>query len=79
MPVPACRIRQAPVGNQGQITGLRRQHFHPEPGRDLVRTGAKPADAAVNVGLDVTKKLRVQGETRMDGHTSVGVGVEWEY
>ena len=44
-----------------------------------VRAGAKPADAAVNVGLDVTKKLRVQSETRMDGHTSVGVGVEWEY
>ena len=44
-----------------------------------VRAGAKPADAAVNVGLDVTKRLRVQSETRMDGHTSVGVGVEWEY
>ena len=44
-----------------------------------VRAGTKPADAAVNVGLDVTKRLRVQSETRMDGHTSVGVGVEWEY
>ncbi len=44
-----------------------------------VRAGAKPADAAVNVGLDVTKRLRVQSETRMDGHTSVGVGMEWEY
>ena len=44
-----------------------------------VRAGAKPADASVNVGLDVTKRLRVQSETQMDGHTSVGVGVEWEY
>ena len=44
-----------------------------------VRAGAKAADAAVNVGLDVAKRLRVQSETRMDGHTSVGVGVEWEY
>ena len=44
-----------------------------------VRAGAKPADAAVNVGLDVAKRLRVQSETRMDGHTSVGVGMEWEY
>jgi len=44
-----------------------------------VRAGAKAADAAVNVGLDVAKRLRVQSETRMDGHTSVGVGMEWEY
>ncbi len=44
-----------------------------------VRTGAKPSDAAVNVGVDVMKKLRIQGETGADGHTSVGVGAEWEY
>jgi translocation and assembly module TamB len=44
-----------------------------------VRTGAKPSDAAVNVGVDVMKKMRIQGEAGMDGHTSVGVGAEWEY
>jgi translocation and assembly module TamB len=44
-----------------------------------VRAGAKPQDAAVNVGVDVGKKVRVQGETKMDGSTSLGVGVEWEY
>ncbi len=44
-----------------------------------VKTGAKPEDSAVNVGIDVTKKVRVQGETSVDGKTSVGVGVEWEY
>ena len=44
-----------------------------------VRTGTKPEQSAVNVGIDVTKKLRVQGETSMDGKTSLGVGVEWEY
>ncbi len=44
-----------------------------------VKTGAKPEDSSVNVGVDVTKRLRVQGETAADGKTSVGVGVEWEY
>ncbi len=44
-----------------------------------VRGGSKPEQAAVTVGVDVMKKVRVQGETRMDGKTSVGVGVEWEY
>lgn len=44
-----------------------------------VRAGSKPEQAAINAGVDVTKKVRVQGETRMDGKTSVGVGVEWEY
>jgi translocation and assembly module TamB len=44
-----------------------------------VRTGTKPEQAAVSVGVDVTKNVHVKGETRMDGKTSVGVGVEWEY
>ena len=44
-----------------------------------VKTGTKPEESAVNVGVDVTKRIRVQGETSMDGKTSVGVGVEWEY
>jgi translocation and assembly module TamB len=44
-----------------------------------LKTGAKPEQSSVNVGVDVTKKLRVQGETSANGKTSVGVGVEWEY
>ena len=44
-----------------------------------VRTGTKPDQTSVNVGVDVFKNFRVQSETRVDGKTSVGVGVEWEY
>lgn len=44
-----------------------------------VRTGTKPDQTSVNVGFDVFKNFRVQSETRVDGKTSVGVGVEWEY
>lgn len=44
-----------------------------------VRTGASPEHTAIGVGVDVTKNLRVQSETRPDGKTSLGVGVEWEY
>ncbi|MFV0281397.1 MAG: translocation/assembly module TamB domain-containing protein, partial [Rhodoblastus sp.] len=44
-----------------------------------VRTGAKPDQTSVNVGIDITKRLRLQSETRVDGKTSVGVGIEWEY
>ncbi len=44
-----------------------------------VRTGSRPEDSAVSLGVDVTKKLRAQGEIGADGKASVGVGVEWEY
>ena len=44
-----------------------------------VRTGVKPDQTAVTVGVDVFRNFRVQSETRVDGKTSVGVGVEWEY
>ncbi|WP_400770086.1 translocation/assembly module TamB domain-containing protein [Methylosinus sporium] len=44
-----------------------------------VRTGAKPEQTAVSVGVDVTKNVRVKGETKVDGKSSLGVGVEWEY
>ncbi|MBY6239666.1 translocation/assembly module TamB domain-containing protein [Methylosinus sp. Sm6] len=44
-----------------------------------VRTGMKPEQTAVSVGVDVTKNVRLKGETRVDGKSSVGVGVEWEY
>jgi translocation and assembly module TamB len=44
-----------------------------------VQTGAKPADNAVTIGVDVTKRLRVQGEAAADGSTSAGVATQWEY
>lgn len=44
-----------------------------------VRTGPNPSQSAVTVGVDVTKGVRIQSETRADGKTSVGVGLEWEY
>lgn len=44
-----------------------------------VRAGAKTEDFAATVNIDVTRRLRVQGEIGADGRTSVGVGAEWEY
>jgi translocation and assembly module TamB len=44
-----------------------------------VRTGAKPADNGVTLGVDVTNRLRVQGEAGADGSATVGVGAQWEY
>ncbi len=44
-----------------------------------VRTGAKPTDSAVTLGVDVTKRMRVQGEAGADGSATAGVGAHWEY
>lgn len=44
-----------------------------------VRTGARPEQTSVNVGVDVTRGVRVQSETAVDGKTSMGVGLEYEY
>ena len=44
-----------------------------------IRTGAKPADNAVTLGVDVTNRLRVQGDAGADGSATVGVGAQWEY
>jgi translocation and assembly module TamB len=33
----------------------------------------------VTVNIDVTKRIRVQGEVGAGGNTSLGVGAEWEY
>ncbi len=44
-----------------------------------VRTGAKPEDSAVSVGVDVTRRLKASGDMGADGKASVGVGFEWEY
>ncbi|MCU4181961.1 translocation/assembly module TamB domain-containing protein [Bosea sp. BH3] len=44
-----------------------------------VKVGAKPEESGVSVGIDVTKRLKLQAETGADGSAAVGVGAEWEY
>lgn len=44
-----------------------------------VKVGAKPEDSGVSVGIDVTRRLKLQAETGADGSAAVGVGAEWEY
>jgi translocation and assembly module TamB len=44
-----------------------------------VRTGAKPSDNAATLGVDITKRLRVQGEAAANGGTAMGVSTQWEY
>lgn len=44
-----------------------------------VRTGATPEQSAVSIGIDVTRRLKVQGEVGADGRSAVGIGTEWEY
>lgn len=44
-----------------------------------IKAGARPEDSGVSVGIDVTRRIKVQAETGADGSASVGVGAEWEY
>jgi translocation and assembly module TamB len=44
-----------------------------------VKAGAKPEDSGVSIGIDVTRRLKLQAETGADGSAAVGVGAEWEY
>jgi len=44
-----------------------------------VQAGAKPEDNAATVKIDLTRRLKIQGEVGADGRTSVGIGAEWEY
>ncbi len=44
-----------------------------------VKAGASADDTGVTVNIDVTKRIRVQGEVGAGGNTSVGVATEWEY
>jgi len=44
-----------------------------------VKAGARPEDSGVSVGIDVTRRLKLQAETNADGSAAVGVGAEWEY
>lgn len=44
-----------------------------------LRAGAKPADSGVSLGVDLTRRLKLQAETNADGSAAVGIGAEWEY
>lgn len=44
-----------------------------------VKAGAKPEDSGISVGIDVTRRLKLQADTNADGSASVGVGAEWEW
>ncbi len=44
-----------------------------------VKVGTKPEDSGVSVGIDLTKRLKLQAETGADGSAAVGLGAEWEY
>lgn len=44
-----------------------------------VKTGARPEQTSVNVGVDIRRGVRLQSETSIDGKTSMGVGFEYEY
>jgi translocation and assembly module TamB len=44
-----------------------------------VRAGAREEDTAATINIDVTRRLRVQGEVGADGRSSLGIGTEWEY
>ncbi|HZH53616.1 MAG TPA: translocation/assembly module TamB domain-containing protein [Microvirga sp.] len=44
-----------------------------------VKAGASTEQSGVSVDIDVTRRIRVQGEVSADGDTAVGIGAEWEY
>ena len=44
-----------------------------------VKSGAKPQDNGVNLDLDVTRHIRLQGGVDAGGGSSAGVGAQWEY
>jgi translocation and assembly module TamB len=44
-----------------------------------VKVGARPEESGVSVGIDVTRRLKLQAETGADGSAAVGIGAEWEY
>ncbi|WP_210485204.1 translocation/assembly module TamB domain-containing protein [Microvirga antarctica] len=44
-----------------------------------VKAGASTSETGVSVDIDVTRRVRIQGEVGADGNTSLGVGAEWEY
>jgi translocation and assembly module TamB len=44
-----------------------------------VRAGARPEESGVTVDVDLTRRLKAQGEVNSEGGSSVGLGFELEY
>ncbi|MDF2974316.1 MAG: hypothetical protein K0R61_4766, partial [Microvirga sp.] len=44
-----------------------------------VRAGARPEESGVTVDIDLTRRLKAQGEVNAEGGSSVGLGFEMEY
>jgi translocation and assembly module TamB len=44
-----------------------------------VEQGTSSSSSRVKVDLDITKNLKLRGETGAGGKSKVGIGVEWEY
>ncbi|MBB4039694.1 translocation and assembly module TamB [Microvirga flocculans] len=44
-----------------------------------VKAGAQPNESGVTVDIDLTRRLKAQGEVNAEGGSSVGLGFEWEY
>ncbi len=44
-----------------------------------VNQGTTPGASGVTVDLDITKNIRLQGSTGIDGAANVGIGAQWDY
>lgn len=44
-----------------------------------VKTGISPEQTGIGVNIDITRRIRAQGEVGAGGNSSVGVGAEWDY
>ncbi len=44
-----------------------------------VKAGATPEETGVSIDVDVTRRIRIQGEVTGNGSTGIGIGAEWEY
>ena len=65
------------VGADGPGVGVSR--YISDNVRVGVRAGARPEESGVTVDIDLTRRLKAQGEVNAEGGSSVGLGFEMEY